>query len=385
MMNNKGKISIILVVAFCLIGFLLISAGIKTIITRLAYKEVVGTYIRSEEYTTKDDDGNKHTRYRWYYTYYVDNSSYEVSWSGHSDRFPDKTEEKILYNPSKPSVSVMKSDNLGISAIFAGIIFALPPLLIYFSENRNSNSMVNPQIKKERTTFWIFFVIFLVVLGLIFLNEDFSWGRMWIPILFSLGFVGYSGWGLYKSYTTNEPLSSNNVTIRTFGKNGKTYYSFEEYQMDMMKENNNYHHNEINNTNVDGLDNDIVGPYFADDRDEKDPISNNNGISYGYDDPRALINNVNKYERDDLEKKVKKFANKASAIYMIVSGVVWNFLILNLFYLPRFFEDKVPTTYSSNGVTVTKEQFYSNPIGLIFVAFGFVPIIIGIIMLKKKE
>ena len=385
MMNNKGKIPVVLVVVFCFIGFLLVFEGFKTILIRLSFKEVTGTYNRSEQYTTKDDDGTTHTRYRWFYTYYVEGNSYEVSWSGHSNRVPNKTEELVLFNPHNPTESVMKSDNLGIAAICAGLIFALPPLLLFINEKRDLKGSEDPRIKEERTTWWIFFSVFLVVLVLIFTNEDFSFGTMWFPILFSLGFVGYSGSRLFKSYTTNEPLSSNSVTIRTFGKNGKTYHSIEEYQMDMMNENGVNNYNAVSNTNVDGLDNDIVGPYFADDKAESNPISNGDGISYGYYDPKALINNEKKYERNDLEKNVRKIANKATAIYMIISGVVWNFIILNLFYLPRFFEDKVPTTYTSNGIPVTKEQFYSNPIGLIFVAFGFVPIIIGIVMLKKKE
>ncbi len=239
---------------------------------------------------------------------------------------------------------------IGIEGICIGIIFALPPLLIYIKDKKNEkDTSVNSQIRHERTMMWIFFLVFLSTLILIFSKADFSWGTMWFPIVFSLGFVIYSGYILLKSYRTNKPVSSNKVTIRTFGKNGKTYHSIEEYQ---------------NDTN---------------------PIPDSGGISYGYDDSRALINNENKYNHDDLERKAKKVINKASAIYMIISGVVWNFIVLNLFYLPRFFQDDVQTTYIRNGVTVTKEEFYSNPTGLIFLVFGFIPIIAGIVMLKKKE
>ena len=381
--NNVGKISIVLVIIFGFIGSSVMFAGISTIIQRMSYDETIGTYCYSREYITTDDDGFEHTRYRWYYNYYVDGIEHEVSSSGHSSEYPNVHEEAVLYNPNNPSESVMKNDNLGIAGICVGLIFALPPLMIYIKDKKSANdTVVNSQIRHERTMMWIFLLVFLGALFLIFSNSDFSLGTMWFPILFSLVFVVISGYVLLKSYITNEPVSSNNVTIRTLGKNGKTYHSFEEYQNDMMLEKDI---NKKSTNDIDGLNNDVVGPFFADDQNDINPISNSDGISYGYDDPKALINNENKYNRDDLERKTKKVINKASAVYLIISGVVWNFIILNLFYLPRFFQDNAQTTYIRNGVTVTKEEFYSNPSGLLFLVFGFIPIITGIIMLKKKE
>ncbi len=79
----------------------------------------------------------------------------------------------------------------------------------------------------------------------------------------------------------------------------------------------------------------------------------------------------------------KKTMGIIKAIYDIIVGTVWTGITGWFFYFPRFFPDIIPTEYYKDGVPVTKEEFYSDPFGLVFIGFGVLKIIIGIVQLIK--
>ena len=138
-MNTKEKsipfyfiLALILAVCFFVYGSIMVYK-------KLVYSETMGRFSHYSSYIDRDDDGNEHTKYEWFYEYKVNGSKYLTYSSGHSSYYPSTSEEIVKYNPSNPKEAILQSDHGGIILIGVGLFIGIIPittLISYISERK---------------------------------------------------------------------------------------------------------------------------------------------------------------------------------------------------------------------------------------------------------
>lgn len=259
-----------------------------------------------------------------------------------------------------------------------GLMFALPPFLIYRSERKNEHlSDKEKNIANSTTVLKVFILFHLLFLPLIFANNDLEFQAKAIVIIYIVIAVGLALHGINNA--KNRP--NDYYKIKTYNyKTGesKTYDIYDENGMAKTAEQLSI---EMNSDSPDDNPTDS-----NDSSTRNDYYKSATVLSYNADTSNTSYN-YNSYtdSYEDKKESMKKLAYKIHGIFSIIGGLIWELICGWIFYFPRFFKDKTPTSYYMNGIPVSKEEFYSNPIGIIFMLFGIIPIITGIVTLKKHK
>ena len=266
-------------------------------------------------------------------------------------------------------------------AIPVGLIFALPPLFLYFKGNKKQDlTPLEREMRNSKRVLYLFIIIHVLVLSLFFFSSTNKGPGMPIVIFYCVAMIVYCVYKLHKIKTNPNSMNQikyknfsthESITVNMYDENGELKSRDQiRYEIESQREQNRIESQTNSNSQY---DNNTVLSYKAPELDESynDPE---------YDEPfkERNINRINPNE-------MRNIVNKFGAIWTIVGGVFWIVICYFMFYMPKFTEETVPADYYINGVQVTREQFYSDPNGWIFILFGVFAIIVGIIMLIKSN
>ncbi len=289
-------------------------------------------------------------------------------------------------------------------AVPVGLLFALPPLFIYYGDKKGENKSDRDRaISHDQSGLQAFFWFHVLVLIIMIVNRENTSGSVLIVYIYMAFALGYSGYALFRmkddsSYSSQLKITNfkthETITVDMYKENGdrkttdeikleingyddadkvennpiSTKDAWNEnytWNSDSSWGNTSSSENSGNPIRDKKYENSTVLSYNATSSDE--PIhdgkkSNSNVYSHDLTTSYGTTRG-SKYSQNDMKNIVRKI----EGITQIVSGGIWLVIILCMFYIPK------------SGV------FRSDPIGLLFLAFGFIPIVCGIVELMKKK
>ncbi len=86
------------------------------------WDRTIGTFQKSEEFSLGE--------YSIYYTYTVNGINYRDCFDISPDPTPKNIEEVILYNPSRPSKSMLLSKNYGVIEMIIAVVCCIIPIIL---------------------------------------------------------------------------------------------------------------------------------------------------------------------------------------------------------------------------------------------------------------
>lgn len=213
-MNTKKEKAPFIITLICvLIGLFLIYLGINELVKKQSFIETECEFVFGKDYISTDAEGNRVTKYTWYYSYWIDDFKYEFSSNEHYKSGPSKRYDIILYNPQNPSEALFKSDNSWVFYIGVGTLFVIPSIMIFrFYKKKDQISYEENEKNKEVAISSIIIMFFSVALAIIFTDDEFDWKEYWYVIVFCVFSLLFGCYFLYLAY------SNNNKDISPLGK-----------------------------------------------------------------------------------------------------------------------------------------------------------------------